>query len=181
MGRVLDAVAVLLGGRLQVSYEAQAAIELEALARRVDRADALAYRGAVDISTEDGILVLDPAPLIARVVAERAGGTPTAVIAAAFHEAIGRAAADVAIELARADGIDAVALTCGVFQNVRLTEVVESELGRAGLRVLVHERIPPNDGGLSIGQAAVAARTGRDPSPGPAPRPNGAQHTHLQA
>ncbi len=181
MGRVFDAVAVLLGGRLRVSYEAQAAIELEALARRVDRAEASAYRGVVDISTEEGMLVLDPAPLIERVFADHAGGTTGAVIAAAFHEAIGRAAADVAIELARADGIDAVALTGGVFQNVRLTEVVESELGRAGLRVLVHERIPPNDGGLSIGQAAVAAFADRDPSPGSAPRRNGAQHTHLQA
>ena len=59
---------------------------------------------------------------------------------------------------ARADDIDAVALTGGVFQNVRLTEIVEDELMRAGLRVLVHERIPPNDGGVSVGQAAIAAR-----------------------
>ena len=64
----------------------------------------------------------------------------------------------VAADVARARGLDAVALTGGVFQNVRLTEVVEHELARTGLRVLVHERIPPNDGGLSIGQAAIAAR-----------------------
>ena len=59
--------------------------------------------------------------------------------------------------IARDRGIDAVVLTGGVFQNVRLTEIVERDLRRAGLTVLVHERVPPNDGGISIGQAAIAA------------------------
>ena len=105
----------------------------------------------------DDAFVIDPAPLVGRVIAERARGTPIPAIAAAFHETIGRAAADVAVAIARARHLDAVVLTGGVFQNVRLTEVVEDELTRAGLRVLVHTRVPPNDGGISIGQAAIAA------------------------
>ena len=157
IGRLFDAVAALLGCRTRVTYEAQAAIELEALACAVDRTDAWGYPDAVAVSGT-GAFVLDPAPLVARVIAERERGTPTPVIAAAFHQTIGCAAADVAVAIARADDIDAVVLTGGVFQNVRLTEIVEDELMRAGLRVLVHERIPPNDGGVSVGQAAIAAR-----------------------
>ena len=78
-------------------------------------------------------------------------------LAAGFHEALGTATARLAATLAGEHGLDTVVLTGGVFQNVRLTEVVESELAASGLRVLVHEQIPPNDGGISIGQAAIAA------------------------
>jgi hydrogenase maturation protein HypF len=153
VGRLFDAVAVLLGRRVRVTYEAQAAIELEALARAVGRDDAPSF--ADDVVVADG--VLDPAPLVARIVHERASGTPVSVLAAAFHESIGLAAARVAHDVASERGIDAVVLTGGVFQNVRLSEIVECELRRRGLDVLTHERVPPNDGGLSIGQAAVAA------------------------
>ena len=153
VGRLFDAVAVLLGCRARVTYEAQAAIELEALARAVDRDDAPSF--ADDVPFADG--VLDPAPLVDRMVEERARGIPAAVLAAAFHESIGLATARVARDLARTRGIDAVVLTGGVFQNVRLSEIVARELGRSGLAVLTHERVPPNDGGLSIGQAAIAA------------------------
>jgi hydrogenase maturation protein HypF len=153
IGRLFDAVAVLLGCRARVTYEAQAAIELEALARAVDRDDAPSF--ADDVLFADG--VLDPAPLVDRIVRERARGIPNAVLAAAFHESIGLAAARVARDVAGTRGIDAVVLTGGVFQNVRLGEIVTQDLGRSGVTVLVHERVPPNDGGLSIGQAAIAA------------------------
>ena len=78
------------------------------------------------------------------------------MIAAAFHETIGRAAADVAVAVARARGLDAVVLTGGVFQNVRLTAVVEDELTRAGLHVLVHSRVPPT---------TAASASAKPPSP----------------
>jgi hydrogenase maturation protein HypF len=103
--------------------------------------------------------VIDPAPLIAALMAAKASGTPTAVLAAAFHESIGLAAASAAVDLANARGLHTVALTGGVFQNVRLAEIVEEALVRAGLEVLTHQIVPPNDGGISIGQAAVAAAT----------------------
>ena len=85
-----------------------------------------------------------------------AASTP-ALIAAGFHEAIGRASAALAASLAAARGLDTVALTGGVFQNLRLTEIVEAELIEAGLAVLIHQQVPPNDGGISVGQAAIAA------------------------
>ena len=82
------------------------------------------------------------------------------MVAAGFHEAIGRAAADAGRRPSPARrGLDTVALTGGVFQNVRLTEVVEGVLAEAGLTVLVHRTLPPNDGGISVGQAAIAAFT----------------------
>ena len=176
MGRLFDAVAVLLGGRTTVSYEAQAAIELESAARRVARRDAPRLDGLVTTERSGGMVVLDPAPLLARLVADRAADAPVQPLAAAFHEAIGLAAATVAAEVARERGIDAVVLTGGVFQNARLTEVAERALADHGLRVLVHERVPPNDGGLSIGQAAIAAAErvagGHDArNGGAAPRP----------
>ncbi len=102
--------------------------------------------------------MFDPAPLLAALVADRDAGVPTPVLAAAFHEALGRSVAALAASLAAEHGLDAIALTGGVFQNVRLSEVVESSLaGFDVLDVLVHERIPANDGGISIGQAAIAA------------------------
>ncbi len=156
MGRLFDAVAAMLGLRPRVTYEAQAAIELEAMARSVPRAEALTFPVDVDRDAS-GSVVVDPSPLIAELVAERRRGTSTPVLAAAFHESIGRAAALAAVDLAREHGLRTVALTGGVFQNPRLSDIIEERLVAAGLEVLVHRVVPPNDGGISIGQAAVAA------------------------
>ncbi|HEX6597054.1 MAG TPA: carbamoyltransferase HypF, partial [Acidimicrobiales bacterium] len=152
-GRLFDAVAALLGLRATVTYEAQAAIALEALAATVPDAE---VPTGYPIDATD---VLDPAPLVAHVVQERDAGTPVAVIAAGFHHALGTAAAATAARLAAADGLDTVALSGGVFQNARLTAVIRRALASAGLTVLVHRNVPCNDGGISIGQAAVAAAT----------------------
>jgi hydrogenase maturation protein HypF len=152
MGRLFDAVAAVITGRTSVSYEAQAAIELEALARTVAADDAPAYDGV----TVEGDQ-LDPSGLVARVVAERARGTDPALVAAGFHRTLGTAAAAWAASVAARSRLDTVALTGGVFQNALFSDIVESALLDAGLVVLVHAAIPPNDGGISIGQAAVAA------------------------
>ncbi len=160
MGRLFDAVAVLLGGRRRVSYEAQAAIELEALARTVDRSIAPVHETDLVVSEVDGRFVLDPGPLLTRLVTERARGVAPALLAAGFHEDVGRASAALAARLARARRLEAVALTGGVFQNLRLTDVVEDVLTDAGLTVLVHQALPPNDGAISVGQAAIAAFPG---------------------
>ena len=102
--------------------------------------------------------MLDPAPLVAASSPSATRGTPAPRDRGCVpRDASGAPPPSSPIELAAAHGVDAVALTGGVFQNVRLTEVVEAELAAAGLAVLVHERIPPNDGGISIGQAAIAA------------------------
>ena len=156
VGRLFDAIAALIGGRQRISYEAQAAIELEALARTVDRCDAPRYDGCISID-DSGSPVLDPAPLVAAVLADLDAGVDRARVAAGFHEAFGRATVDLAALVASRHNLATVVLTGGVFQNARLTDVVESGLRAEGLEVLVHSAIPPNDGGISIGQAAIAA------------------------
>ncbi len=159
MGRLFDAVAALLGLRPVVSYEGQCAIELEALAGSVPRGEAPTF--TVDLDRDhQGSLIIDPSALVAALVAERDEGTPAALLAAGFHESIGLASARAAIKAAGDHGLRTVALSGGVFQNQRLSEVVETALVAAGLEVLVHRLVPPNDGGISIGQAAVAAAQG---------------------
>lgn len=157
-GRLFDATAALLGLRPRVTYEAQAAIELEACAAGVGLHDVGGY--AVDLVEEEGLLVLDPSPLISRVVAERDGGTAVPLISAGFHAGLGRGAARAATDLAGKAGLGTVALSGGVFQNARLTTILVEHLEQAGLEVLVHHRVPPNDGGISVGQAAIAASHG---------------------
>ncbi|MDQ6725079.1 MAG: carbamoyltransferase HypF [Actinomycetota bacterium] len=157
-GRLFDAVAAILGLRARITYEAQAAIDLESVAFGQPLAGPGGYELAVT-RTPVG-LVLDPAPLLARLVADRDAGVAPAVTSAGFHAGLGRGVARAAALVASDEGLDTVALSGGVFQNSRLTDVVADELRAAGLDVLVHRRVPPNDGGISIGQAAVAARRG---------------------
>jgi hydrogenase maturation protein HypF len=153
MGRLFDAVAALCGVRTEVSYEGQAAIELEALA---DPAADGAY--ALALVTHDGApAILDPAPAIEAILADLAAGVPVATVSARFHRAVANATGDACVVLARAAGIDTAVLSGGVFQNRLLLEATAAALERAGLRVLVPERLPPNDGQIAFGQVAVAA------------------------
>ena len=162
MGRLFDAVASMVVGRRRVSYEAQAAIELEALARGVDRRDAPVYRSTP--STTDERRARSRPRSLSAIVVERERGTPAPVVAAGFHETIGRAAAALASSLAARRELDTVVLTGGVFQNERLTEIVESELTDAGLHVLTHRLDPterrwhqrrPSRGGRGARRGAV--------------------------
>ena len=160
-GRLFDAVAALLGLRSRVTFEGQAAIELEARARRVPVSCLPPVEATgIEVHRAPGGApwVLDPAGLIREVVRRRDGGEGVAEAAAWFHTALAAALVDVSLRLARERGLDAVALSGGVYQNRRLTDLVADGLERGGLRVLVHRRVPPNDGGISLGQAAIAAR-----------------------
>ncbi len=162
VGRLFDAVAALLGVRRTITYEGQAAVELEALAASVPDSEAATY--PLELSHDDSSSVLDPSPLIAAVVEEQHRGTPIPAIAAGFHKSLAIAAASFAAKLAAERGLGTVALSGGVFQNTRLSRLMSEELRRLGFEVLVHEVVPPNDGGVSIGQAAIAA-TAAGPSP----------------
>jgi len=167
-GRLFDAVAALLGVRHAITYEGQAAIELEALARGVARAGAPCY--PLDVADDGTVAVLDPGPMLVAMLRDIDAGTPRAALAAGFHESLGRACAQLASRLASRHGLDTVALSGGVFQNARLTEVVATELRGLGLQTLVHHSVPPNDGGISIGQAAIAALApAAAPASGPVP------------
>ncbi|HEV2760062.1 MAG TPA: carbamoyltransferase HypF, partial [Acidimicrobiales bacterium] len=161
-GRLFDAVAALLGLRTRITYEAQAAIELEAAAAGQPLAGPGGYEIDIGVAPDGHgsgrMILLDPGPLLATVVAERDNGVPVGRISAGFHAGLGRGAATAAARVAAENGLDTVALSGGVFQNSRLTDVVVAELEASGLRVLVHRLLPPNDGGVSVGQAAIAAR-----------------------
>jgi hydrogenase maturation protein HypF len=146
MGRLFDAVAALLDVRERVTYEGQAAIELEWLAGDVEVE-------AYPCRLEDG--VVRGADLVAAAHDDLHAGRPRAEIAAAFHEGV---AAVTARACAEAGGPRTVVLSGGSFQNLRLLASTRRRLEDYGFRVLSHRRVPPNDGAISYGQAAVAAR-----------------------
>jgi len=157
MGRLFDAVSSLLDVRHVVSYEAQAAIELETAAGDVDAYDltdpaapAGGYAFAVDGRE------IDAGPVLRSIVDDLRSGRPVPVVAAAFHGAVAGLIAGLSDGLRRRTGIDRVALTGGVFQNVLLLRLTRAALEARGFRVLTHRVVPPNDGGLALGQAAVA-------------------------
>jgi hydrogenase maturation protein HypF len=105
--------------------------------------------------------VLDPREAVLAVDRDVARGVPAGVIATRFHHALADATARACADLAADRGLGTVVLSGGAFQNRRLLERACSRLERAGLRVLVPERLPPNDGGIAFGQAAVAAAFSR--------------------
>jgi hydrogenase maturation protein HypF len=150
-GRWFDAVAALLGVRDEISYEGQAAVELEALA-----GDVVAAPLPFAITAGDPFAV-DLRPAVRAIVRARENGAAAPELAAAFHETLAAVVADVCRRVRAATGLDTVALSGGCFQNARLTTRCLALLGADGFAVLVHRRVPPNDGGLSLGQAAVAA------------------------
>jgi hydrogenase maturation protein HypF len=150
MGRLFDAVSSLVGLRHTVSFEAQAAMELEALAAS-HRGPCPLYRFAAHGAS------IDAGPVVADMAGDlRTGITPGAV-ALGFHQAVAAMMADQAARLARETGIGRVALSGGVFQNALLVGLARDRLEAEGLEVLTHRVVPPNDGGLSLGQAAVLA------------------------
>jgi hydrogenase maturation protein HypF len=152
MGRLFDAVASLLGVRQRIDYEGQAAIELEALADSVGDTGGPALRLAVRI---DG--VIDPAGMLRAMVSALRAGVQPAVLAAEFHQAV---AVTVTEAVRKAAGpIRLVGLTGGVFQNVLLLRGCRQRLQQAGFEVLIHHTVPPNDGGLALGQAAISVLT----------------------
>lgn len=161
MGRLFDAIASLLDVRQDVDYEGQAAIELEALAAAAAPvADADATEWAPRLDRSGDLLLLDPTPAVAAAVAAVRSGLDRREAARRFHEGVAVSVAAAARVMRDRTGVDTVGLTGGVFANGVLTAACQGRLGREGFTVLVHERVPPNDGGLALGQVAVAAAGG---------------------
>ncbi|MFG1360050.1 carbamoyltransferase HypF [Xanthobacter pseudotagetidis] len=157
-GRLFDAMACLVGRAPdRLSHEGEAAMGLEAAA--------FGHRAApypFEIRTTEGpdgaaLQELNPGPLWRAALADLAAGRASGEIAAAFHEGVATAFADAAADLAQARGLPAVALSGGVMQNAILLEAMQRRLAARGLAVLLSAEAPANDGGLALGQAAVAA------------------------
>ncbi len=147
MGRLFDAVAALIGVEEVVNYEAQAAIELEAL---VDDEEQVAY--PIELRGE----IADPAPMLRQIIADLRDGVGLPRIAARFHNAVAELVCEICEQLRQRTGIQQVALSGGVWQNMRLLSRTTSRLGQAGFTLYIHRQVPTNDGGLSLGQALVA-------------------------
>jgi hydrogenase maturation protein HypF len=146
-GRLFDVVAALLGIRSVCSFEGQAAMMVEFCAERgVDDRYDFALRGADP-------LLLDWEPLFRDILRDRDAGVAVGAICARFHNAL----AEAIVEVAKRIGVPRVALTGGVFQNRYLTERAFRRLESEGFRPFTHQRVPPNDGGIALGQVLVAA------------------------
>jgi hydrogenase maturation protein HypF len=155
-GRLFDAVAAILGVRDEITYEGQAAIELEQLA---DPGEARTYRAGIEtapIEAGEPFLVRG-ADLVAAAVDDLTLGVPAELIAARFHNGVAALIADGCVLLREQHAVNTVALSGGVFQNLLLLGRTVTRLESAGFRVLLHYRVPCNDGGISLGQAVVAA------------------------
>jgi hydrogenase maturation protein HypF len=145
MGRLFDAVAALLGVKEVVSYQAQGAILLEELASKVRCEEAFTVRlngNAVDWSQ-----------MVLELLNLKEKGERVELIAHRFHNWVVLSSVEVVKRLREARGIEKVALSGGVFQNALLTEKLSEKLKEEGFTVLTHQIVPPNDGGLSLGQA----------------------------
>jgi len=155
-GRLFDAVAALLSVRDTINYEGQAAVELEQLA---DPGETGGYRAAI---SEGEPFRIQGASLVQAVTGELTDGAPAPVIAARFHNGIAALIEDGCVLARERHGLDTVALSGGVFQNLLVTERAAARLEARGFRVLLHSRVPCNDGGISLGQAVVAGARDRN-------------------
>ena len=149
MGRLFDAVAAMCDLADRVSYEGQAAMLLEQAAVDTE----LTYEWHID--TDGPAMLLDSTQVIAAVARDVRRGVTVGEIAGAFHRSVATMIRDVCVRLRDLDGLNVVALTGGVFQNRRLVELVLPLLDDAGFETLWHAQVPPNDGGISLGQVAI--------------------------
>jgi len=168
-GRLFDGISALIGLRQEITFEGQAAMALEFAADQDEDGAypmAISKAEASEPSQEAGPgpsgyaghageppLILDWRPLVAAVVDDLRRGTAPGIMAARFHNGL----VEAILRVARAIGLPQVALTGGCFQNRLLTERAYQRLTQAGFKVLLHRQVPPNDGGISLGQVVVAA------------------------
>jgi hydrogenase maturation protein HypF len=155
-GRLFDAVSALLGVCTHPTYEGQAAAELEAASAPG------AHPYSLPLRETDGLLELDARVLVREIASDARRGAPRAEIGGRFHAALARGIADGCAAIAERTGLRTVALTGGCFQNRLLADATVALLEQSNLEVLEHGRVPAGDGGLALGQAAIAAWRMRD-------------------
>jgi len=154
LGRIFDGVAAVLGLRSRVSFEGQAAMELEALAAKSTEWKDPAFPYAIE-ETGD-VIILDLFAAVGEIARQRLGGAGAAGLAFAFHETLQRAFTDMAGVIRRRTGLNRVVLSGGCFQNRILLEGTIRYLTNAGFEVFRHRQVPANDGGIALGQAVCA-------------------------
>jgi hydrogenase maturation protein HypF len=168
-GRLFDAVGAALGlARDRATFEGQPAMLLESIVDRAALANgsgAEAYPFAFARREGSGLPFIEPRPMWSAVLDDLRGHVPPGTIAARFHRGIAKAIVSLALQIVHAEesnvpGLDTVALSGGCFQNVILLETVAELFTAAGFRVLANARVPANDGGIALGQAAIAAAAG---------------------
>ncbi len=150
LGRLFDGVASLIGICHKISYEGQAAIELEALVEPNERGH---YTLTI---TEDQIF--QPGSMIAEILDDYNQGCEIPIISARFHNTLAELALEMAIRLRRIHQLEQVALSGGVWQNMILLKKSYNKLEKAGFKVLIHRQVPANDGGLALGQAVIGQK-----------------------
>ncbi|WP_026486851.1 carbamoyltransferase HypF [Caldanaerobius polysaccharolyticus] len=154
MGRLFDAVAAVLGIRHYVSYEGQAAAQLESL---IDEKASGYYEYSIESDPlGQGKGVINPVNTVVSAYRDLEAGEPLGAIALRFHNSIVRFTVDAVERVGRLTGVLDVVLTGGVFQNRYLLSNIKSQLKSKGFNVYVHSKVPCNDGGISLGQAAIA-------------------------
>lgn len=154
-GRLFDAVSALLGLRDTVAYEGQAALELEMCAAEQEEG-----QYPFDLLVDSAPIRVNVRPLIRAIVADLQQKVATDIISARFHNSVAALILGVCQQLREREKLDLVVLSGGVFQNCYLTEKSVALLEGDGFRVLTHSLVPPNDGGLALGQAVIAATAG---------------------
>jgi hydrogenase maturation protein HypF len=160
MGRLFDAAASLTGFRQTVNYEAQAAIEFEAVADPLEKGS---YPFEISSEMVDGsgptsgnkCFIIDPTPLLIALIADTKTHTPVPIISSRFHNGVAEMVHQVAEALRRGTGISQIALSGGVWQNITLLTKTVVLLQNSNFYVLAHRQIPPNDGGIALGQAVI--------------------------
>jgi len=151
-GRLFDAVAALLGLRQKVNFEGQAAMALEMIA---EPSQSQPYTCLLSQAADQ--IIFDPRPLVEEIIVDLEAGVSTALIAGRFHASLADMIRDVCCQIRQQTSLSQVVLSGGVFQNALLTEMALAYLEKAGFKVLTHSLVPPNDGGLALGQVVVAA------------------------
>ena len=154
-GRLFDAVAALIGIRQSVKYEAQAAIELEMAIR--NSPDESSYPFDLLPNHEDEGWIIGTRPLFESVIHDLGSGTPAGIISARFHNGLADVLVKVAAGIRRRTGLHRTCLSGGTFNNLYLTERLSRKLEENGFEVYAQREVPCGDGGLSLGQAVVAA------------------------
>jgi hydrogenase maturation protein HypF len=161
MGRLFDAIASLAGVRQIINYEAQAAIELEAMADPLEKGvypfsiTSEKAQGNKDPDSNLIAYIIDPAPLLDELLADLKKHMPIPVISARFHNGVAEMVRDTVATIRHETGISQVALSGGVWQNTTLLIKTVLLLRSSGFDILLHRQVPPNDGGVALGQAVI--------------------------